>query len=537
MQFAPYVRFVCISLLTVIMVAPAAYAKDKPQERLRQALTEVLNQQEDIYESGEGVQLKREGKITIEPVQDYYVVTMPHLELHHDDEKRVDFGVLSINARPAEKDKIWYFSMALPTPILVYNSKDLLTARLDIGKQKFSGTWHAGYHSFRDIKAHYSDVALKHHQTGFALKMPEIHIDQQMEASGTPPEWSGKANFTVKNSTLLTGKGDKLVQLGTAGIDIDLESYSPKRQQEFSNEWISLTRDSQNSARNKNITLKFYDLITKKLLQIQNSMAVTAYAEDVRIKPPKAVRQNSGKIDTKTVTFGRLQYSFGFSDVRRDKAGLNAGFEMHGFEADSKPDIAKGLIPKDMRLHYALNNLPLKDLVAFGRKQLGGGQNTNNAAMEAMQVMPKMLGEAGTTFSMKDNYIHADDYKANIDATLKADASAAMNFTLESKANIQGLKGLIGKLKTRAKETDNPMIAGYTKKAVGILTTLQMLGQQGEKGKGSRVYNVTVDKAGKAMLNGSNLSNLIQAFTGNRGESSGKATPPGGMERQKPQPQ
>jgi hypothetical protein len=141
--------------------------------------------------------------------------------------------------------------------------------------------------------------------------------------------------------------------------------------------------------------------------------------------------------------------------------------------------------------------------------------------------MPKMLSDAGTTFSMKDNYIHAGDYKANINATLKADASAAMNFTLDSKANIQGLQGLIEELKTRSKKADNPVIAGNMKKAVGMLTTVHMLGQQGEKGKDSRVYNIMVNKSGEAKLNGSNLSNIMQAFTGNNGKSSENATPPG----------
>ena len=518
MRVPAFARFLCAALLILVIFTPPANAQNAAQKRLRQALSTFLSEQKALIEAGGDVRLKREGEITIEPQDDYYVVTMPHLMMVHDSGRRVDFGILSINARPAKGEKMWNISMALPTPILVYNKKDLLTARLDLGDQTFTGTWHAGYQSFKDVQARYKDVVLKDHKGGGTFQIPEIRIDQKMTSDGAPVEWTGASRLTFKDTSVLTDKGQELVTIGEAGLNLKFDSYSPKRQQDFRSEWVKLIEDTQNKAQYTNKALALYDLVTKKLLQIQNDADVTTFAEDIHIKPTRKIREQNEKTDIRSIKLSRLQYKFGFSDIRSDnKAGLNFGFALKGMTIEPRPDIAKGLTPKDMRMHYKLTNLPYQKLIGFGRKQLAARMSGKAGAQskskkQAMQAIPQMLTEAGTQFKMTNNYIRAGDYQANIDATLKADAGAAMNFTLDAQARINGLQGLINTLKTRAKNAENPMIAGNLKKAVGMLTTVHMLGQQGEKGKDSRVYNIMVNKAGEAMLNGSNLSNLMQAF-------------------------
>lgn len=527
MRLTGFARLVIVSLLALIITASAAQAESAEQKQLRQALTTFLDNQQEFLAAEDNVRLKRDGTITIEPQEDYYVVTMPHLEIVHDNGKRVDLGILSINARPGDGNKLWHVSMALPTPMLVYNKKDLLMARLDIGKQRFRGTWHAGHQTFKNIDATYEDIVLKSHEQGSSLELSELNIQQALRDS-SEKNWSGTGRFVASDASLHNTKGREIIKAGTAGLKLELDDYSPVRKGEFTRQWRKLTTAAQTPDKQKKRTgLKFYDLVTRKMLQIQNSANVTTFVKNLEIAPQNAATSRNAAEDIRHMGLEKMQYSFGFSDIRKDKAGLHFGFEMQGLDIKPKPDIAKGLMPEAMRMHYALDDLPYDDLVAFGRKQLGGKGNTNTAASKAMKVMPKMLSEAGTTFSMKDNYIHAGDYKANINATLKADASAAMNFTLDAKANIQGLQGLIEELKTRSKKADNPMIAGNMKKAVGMLTTVHMLGQQGEKGKDSRVYNIMVNKSGEAKLNGSNLSNIMQAFTGNNGKSSENATPPG----------
>ncbi|PZP56904.1 MAG: hypothetical protein DI586_02140 [Micavibrio aeruginosavorus] len=114
------------------------------------------------------------------------------------------------------------------------------------------------------------------------------------------------------------------------------------------------------------------------------------------------------------------------------------------------------------------------------------------------------------------NFIDGKDQKSPLAKSLKvqsqiaADKNAVRGFTQSSQAEISGLSSAVNLISTKLKDpaTQNK---GQLQKTLGILSVLQMSGKPVTGNDDTRSYNVKTDAQGRTLLNGVDISLLMNA--------------------------
>ena len=136
-------------LLAALGVASPARAQtsDGDVQKLEGIFTQLLEQYKALTEAN-GAELVEEGNILVEPSDHYYAITLPHLTVQQKDGAYTDIGMIAVNALPGDAAGQWKMTMAVPTPIIHYDSKKNPVVSVNIGQQNFAGVWYEKFRNF-----------------------------------------------------------------------------------------------------------------------------------------------------------------------------------------------------------------------------------------------------------------------------------------------------------------------------------------------------------------------------------------------------
>lgn len=460
-------------------------------------------------------ELKSQGDVLVEPAGTYYAITMPHLTLFNEDGSYTDIGILAINALPGAKDGEWKMTVAVPTPIMGYDAMKKPNLRIDIGGQSFTGLWNETVGNFTKLDARYQNITAVQSVEGITMKIPSASILYNLTPSPDGRTWSGPVRYVMDNITV-TKQGDEgESKIGQLEINMDVQNYDPVAVLDYQDKVNSLAAadDTQGLA---NV---FFDLISNAWEGFDSTVAV----KDIDLARPAIPGSPAGRLTVKQAAF-----TFNAKGFRSDSVTMNLRTQYDGLSLVPAPAGFDESTPARLNLDIHIDKLPFKELVRLGREGVQAANTQPDggkiAGMQAAQLIPQLLTQAGTNLRINQSYLGNKIYNVNMDGILNANLKAVMGAEGKAKLEVTGLDALLALLKTRLQD---PSLDAETKKrmnnALVTMTVLQLAGQQSKdaEGKAVRTYNLELTNDGKIMINGADLS-MLKALAG---AGQGKAAP------------
>lgn len=136
------IYIIAILLIFTPQITLASTVDQAGANTLKTLIEEIFNEETKSFAPGNIPELRREGALSIEPLDGYYAITMPHLQLVYPGEAMLEIGIISINARPhSDHESLWNVAAALPSPIVLYDVNEVPALKLEIAEQNIRGVW------------------------------------------------------------------------------------------------------------------------------------------------------------------------------------------------------------------------------------------------------------------------------------------------------------------------------------------------------------------------------------------------------------
>lgn len=177
---------------------------------------------------------------------------------------------------------------------------------------------------------------------------------------------------------------------------------------------------------------------------------------------------------------------------------------LRGLKVDPLPPMG-GWIPQDAAIIVSLQDAPFRSLSriywstviddAFGTVLLGETPN-DMAALKMVMDMVGVLRQSKANLTIDQFQITAPSGSVTLDGSAHADQKAAWGVVADGGLHLAGLKTLIRDLK--AEDADAELVAW--------LSALQAIGRPGAEDPTKREYEIKIDPAGRALINGTDVT-------------------------------
>lgn len=493
------------ALTLVVLSSPAFAGQVTPEgaEQLKSLIQNHLDLRQKVKQAM-GTEMMVTGKLSVEPAGAYYKVTFPHLSEKYPDGKVFDMGNLALNAMPGSTDKEWKVSFSIPAPLYVKDAAGKLLWQVDMGNQKASGVWNVDLQSFTKLNADYKDVKLVVNESPSSMpaeiKLAAVTVGTDLTL-GSSGFYSGFANAALSGLSSVTE--DVNVKIGKIAVESTVKDFDPKVVQQFTEQAVAIGEsggsfvDTDSSQKN---ALAIFNMVTDVVGKSSDGFDSTFSVADLSVSGKK----EGG--EPLSFSLGKAQIGFRTADFRSGliKFGLKLGYEKAA--SSGMPAYLETLVPAQFSTDLSFNNLPYAKLVDLGRSTVAADSSkaSQESPFSVVTQIPQVLTESGANLTQKTSAT-APYYTVKSEGTLKANSKAIKGFTAEQNMEINGLDVLITKLTEQSKIPGNPNSADI-QNTLGVLTMLQMTGQQKPDAPSVRTYRLTLDELGRTLLNGSDLS-------------------------------
>lgn len=504
------VILVAIALISLIPAQAQAAMSANDAKRLKTMFTQMVENSR-TQAKAQGGDLLVEGDVMVEPGDNYYAVTLPHLTSVQADKSKINIGMVSINAVPGDKKEEWKMTVALPTPITMYDAEGKEDGVLEIGSQTFAGVFQEEFMNFVRLNGKYQNVTFTDKTDGGKIAIPELTLMYDLK-EGANKLWSGPMNARAIN--ILAKTGTSIAKIGSIDLQSTLKGYSiaeTKAYQEKMAALLESTGKDTPSLSGQHVR-GMYNMIFDYMTKAWDGFGSTLSINNVEFgDAPQAGKQAS------TLKIAKIAFGLDGDGFRQDKVALRNVINLTDLTITPQPQGLKKAAPSTINLDITFNNLPLKKLADLGGQSLGqttdqpGGSGL--VAMNAVANVQKILADAGTTIVVKDTRVaNPSDYDMLMNGSATASTQAAMMFAGKTRLEIFGIEKLIGYAQQASIDPTVP----DTQKAraaqlLQTLTIMQMMGQQAKNAKGQdiRSYDLVLTTAGNILLNGADLSTVM----------------------------
>jgi hypothetical protein len=421
--------------LLVLCLAPLAACSEKGPdvEKVKQDITAELN----AFAGPDGQKYLTYDAVDAAAANDKVKVTIKGTKFLVPGAEPLTIGDIELQALPKGEDQYEISDLRIPPQFTFKGPAGDIV--VDIGTQNWAGLWSTKYHTYLSADAKYGGIKVSGPaMEGATVDLGEITLKSASEDKGngtfdqtttgtlkslafSGPEGSGTFNGGEFRSEL---KGAKLAELQALGRD--WQSLALAAGEGKPTDAALLTR------------LKGY-------AGVLAALSTHADLTGVSFKDPSGAEMFS---------LEHLVIDGGGSALDQPKAGLSFGLELLGLKvpaADLDPAVAahRQFIPTIVRLGYALDDLPAKELWAAWLDLIGGGvfQPGNEAAAEmaaqafGMQFV-QLANEAGSAFRLTNLELEAPAARFKMDGSVKGDAASPMGVTGAANIEVTGLDAM-----------------------------------------------------------------------------------------------
>lgn len=482
----------CLHISSLPAVAESRAGTPARAQALEAVISDMLDNARNHFARDDAT-LKTEGALLVEDSGSYFAVTLPHLSVIREDDSRTDIGIIAMNVMPGEVADEWKMTVAMPNPIISYAPDGTQTASLDIGAQTFAGIYSEHLGNFSRLNARYQNISLTESNLHARTSIPEIRISQNYTRD---PQnlWSGQTEILITGLHTGFERSGAQASLGKVRMLMDLTRHNPEKFRDLSHRMDGLQERYRDQAAANLDTDDLGTLIEAIADFIAGSgdySSLSMGIDNIAVLLPATATSSEQTIDLANINFSSAMGGFDTNDVY-----LELSFGLEGLKVTPQPEFFNNATPERLSLNIRFSDLPYNATID------GEPNGTGKTASE-------LLSQA--RIDLRNTALGNELYTLSVNGQAVADPDAAHGLTGRMDVTIHGLQALIDALQT---EMNKPDIEEARRKQagemMGMLTILQMTGQQDANNNGARTYNIGIEADGRILLNGTDLQMLTQ---------------------------
>lgn len=508
------------SLVVTCFFTAYAMAQEVSQEgaeKIKGFFTKKIQQTTDIQKFA-GDTYEWEGEVSVEPSGNYYAITLPYLKIKQIDGKKIDIGMIAVNAIPHDNEGNWKTAVAIPTPIRIYDKLGALDYKLDIGKQRMHGIFIADAGQFLKLDGQVQDVVMTNADDQVVMKLPQAHLKYDFNVVGENI-WDGTYIFKAENiefnmeAEQVSGKIASIYLEGMGeGLRVDsIQDFQDKMQEASQGFDPNVANDPSKNKESLKSLSNVGDAMFSYLADFGDktggSFGITGLSISVPDMMDPSKKQN--------FNIEKLSFEAMLDEMRSNKASLLYGVQLLGlnFPMDASSPFASfgAYFPKDISVKVKLADVPYKELLDSGSTAIKQAFDMSAGAGATPATMPdfkKLFMESNAKLLLQDTYISNDLYRITTDVNMMPAPTSPYMAKGTALTKIYGLPELAAKIQQDAQS--NPQLAA----AAQPLAMLQMFGQQKEEnGAKVFVYDLQLQDGGQVLLNGTDMMQMMGGGT------------------------
>lgn len=514
----------CLLMPTLAFAAPKAAPSTAPLPAteagatlLKPLLDGVLKQfSEDL--KAQGVTLKQDGNLIVEPADSYYAVTTPLLSIVRPDKSSITIGMVAINLVPTSDPTRVKAAIALPTPMFVLNPLGQTIGTLTLGSQSMSGVWSFTATTFVELASRYEQVSLQSQPENNRVDIARIDTSLHLKDNGQGL-WSGPSSIAIDNLTAIAADGSKSsmrsLRFNATHDQLDLtlmRVFSVDMQTKLNA--LAAAKLTGDKAKIETAQKTVHSTLGKYLVTNSNGLQSSLVIDDMAVQytpAPKTDAKTKGATAAPTPpaysSIKRIQLDMGTENAKTDNGNFSVALNIDGINAGQSANLLQ-YSPQSMTAHISGTGVPMKTLAA--------NANTPNTKPLRMQDYPNMA------LQLKDVQVLAPAFDFIMNGAFKSEPKAKRGTTGNLTISVRGFDEAMAWLGT----ADGQSVANnIPPQVLGILTMVQMAGQQGKdaEGRAVRSYDLVAGVDGTLKLNGVDFSQLL-ALSGGGTKPAAKAS-------------
>lgn len=483
-------------ILACVPSARAAEINDAGAAHLKGVFTGLFDYQQKVAAATKGRQFKYEGEVSVEPAGTYYAVTLPHVTVVYPDGEWLAVGMVSINAAPAGQPGQWKMSIALPTPMTLYDKVGNIVRETHIGSQQAAGLWREDIENFSKLDARYQNITIDDKIANYNVLIPRAAVTYNL-AQGENGRWSGPVDLAMSDIQASFEKTGTAMTIASARMRMGVSQLDPAITRDYKTKVQALLETDPKIA-DKNSSgahaLGLYNMMLDVMTQAMDGMSAQYELSGITL-----ARTEEGKTISQDIASVKAGASL--DGLLKNSVNLHLQFLMSGLTSSS----ANTLLPRETNIALKVEKIPLREIAELGKSTLQVSlQQPDMAQMAGLMLLtkiPAVLSKNGTTISIPQNYIGNDSYRIDLDGRALADSTAVNAMTAQASMGIMGLEWLMTTLQNQ------PLEAKRAENRNSLLEKLNWFRQQAKvektaTGADRHVVNLEMTKEGKVLLNG-----------------------------------
>lgn len=502
-----------LAFILLISADPALAAMNAEDgKRLKTLFTEMIERYANEAEM-QGGELITEGEVMVEPSDNYFAITLPHITAVSADKSKINLGMISINALPGDKPQEWKMTVALPTPITMFNPDGTPGGTVEIASQNFAGIFHETFRNFVRLNAKYKNITFTDTENSGKITIPDLSAVYDLK-EGNNKLWSGPMNLKATNIQALLSKNGGAARIREVAIDTTIKDYSLEEAVAYQDKIEALLEslDTDNPSISGQHFRGMYNTVFDFLTTVWDGFGSRITVSGIELMRQASPDKPSSKINIERVGLGLEGNGF-----RSNNVMLRQTINMTDLKITPEPKGLSKAAPTNVNIDLTVNNLPFKELAELGEKTLDQSAQSPEAkslaTMNALATAQQLLTNAGTSLTVKDTHAgNVTEYDVLLNGIAKADIKALMGVTSNARLEIFGIEKLIGYIQQAAADpTATPAQKAQAQNTLQTFTILQMVGQQGKNAKGQdiRSYDLELTADGKTLLNGADMMTVM----------------------------
>lgn len=460
-----------------------------------------------VFEPGGEIKVEKSGG-------DYpYTVTLPPVRLEYPGGMSMDFGSLSVRARPLKPSGQWDMTMTIPSPLSLVDDGGREILRVDIGVQDISARWSGDSQFFTAMSAAYKDVQLTGEDAAFVANIANSSVRYDL-TKGDDATWSGPFDFDLEKIAVTFGNTGAGLTIGQMKGSSVLDAYNAAAQSKYQEALSVFSRavadapaPGTDAADSLMQDIKaFQGALFDFVMNWGHGFTSTYSFSDTLVQiPPGALGQGHNIHLDEIVSEALVE------NTHTDKAVISLKSRYSGLEAKTLMEDKAVFFPEAAGLSVTVKDFPFQTLLSTGQKTLQSVQDNPGmkelAGMSFMMQIPALLLQAGTSILIKNTFIENTTYKADIAGHIKALPGAPHGVGTHLKSTISGLDTVLAAAEKEAASGKN---ARSFQKLADALTKIKALARPETPENGETVYTLefTMDQRGQILLNGQNIRTL-----------------------------
>ncbi len=467
-----------IMALAIFANAPAQAQNvtETEAQRLQTTFQNILNARkaEISSETERPRELILNGDVTVEPTDTYYAITLPQITISYPDGDRVEIGLISLNAIPHEKPDRFKMTMALPTPILGFDSSGQEVMRIAINAQKTAGIWHEKLENFIKLDAVYNDIQIT--GGGANATIPEVRVRYDLEETENG-RWSGPTYMEATGINISEPDG-KSISLEKIALSLLLD--------QFATEAFSLPTQ-----------------------ETPPTLTLTDGA-DFKISLHGLNARKTDKDGTnKSLSLKQAHFNFSYDDALNDSMDAHISFGFNDLKEDNIPQEIVALFPQSAQLKLTHHNIPISAINEVISNS--AGNDPKIIGLGLLLKIPAIMAQAGSYLQLYETSIKNDNYHLTLDTTLRADITATNSATATGQLRFAGLDKVLSLAQVEGRNLASSEYAAPMRTLARFLERLKPMGRvetDTENGF-THVFDLEMNKAGQILINNQNAATLF----------------------------